>query len=112
VLFQFSEMRVCALERVVFGANCHDRTDESGSARVGDSERDCGTGRSEHECVCDQPKLVGQHAIRSASFETAAANLPAATAIADLRPTAFRAIQPGASSPPDLFTGLHLPLLI
>ena len=111
ILVQYSPVRVCALQRVTLGSNCHDWN----NASVGgshDDERTCGTGGSgDQRCVCEQPKVVGdQHAAVHApndftdhSVVVAVVEEPVAT---------MMVAAPDPDPQRDLLASLQLPLLI
>lgn len=60
VLPQYAAVRVCALERVALGVNCHDFAVGGTHASHGD-EHGCGTDGRGGGCVCERPTVVGHH---------------------------------------------------
>ena len=62
VLLQYTPMRVCAIERVAIGSSCHEWDADAAFASSHAEEQRCGSPTdSEHECICEQPKVDGQH---------------------------------------------------
>ena len=110
VLVQYSPMRVCALERVTLGSNCHDRI----NASVGESHEDeqtCGTGRGgDSRCVCEQPKLVGdQQPVAHAAVDLTHQSI---VAVVEEPVATTMVASPDPDPQRDLLASLQLPLLI
>jgi hypothetical protein len=108
-------MRVCALERLALGANCHDWSDAGSDAGgVGgshDDERTCGTGRGGAQgCVCEQPKVVGdQQPVAHAAADYTRHSI---VAVMEEPVTAMIVASPDPDPQRDLLASLQLPLLI
>jgi hypothetical protein len=62
VLIQYTPLRTCAFERVAVGSNCHDWGTHADAAEPHEDEPNCGSPADEPQgCVCEQPKVDGQH---------------------------------------------------
>ena len=116
VLVQYSPMRLCALERVTLGSNCHDRESSGigGSHDDTDDEHTCGNGTGaggEQRCICEQPKIVGGQQRAAYSAVDLNGHVVVVTVVEDATAgTTFAIPDPGP--PRNLRASVQLPLLI
>src|SRR5688572_14402461 len=62
VLVQYTPLRVCALESLATGSSCHDRGTHAVLGEVRQDEHaPLSSNGGEHDCICEQPKVDGQH---------------------------------------------------
>jgi hypothetical protein len=111
VLLQYTPMRLCAIERVALGSNCHDRAKVS-IIDDHEDERTCGSGGDrDQRCICEQAKTVGNH--QPASHATD--DLTGQTILVGFvqEPAAVTMVTaPDPDPQRDLLASLQLPLLI
>jgi hypothetical protein len=108
VLVQYAPMRVCGIERVAFGSNCH----EWSGAGTFESGHDSEPAGNPLTCICEQPKAVGHQSSQVADHALDWNVI--ASAPFTLEIPATRAILLAVDPDPQLHlrASVHLPLLI
>jgi len=111
VLIQYTPLRVCAVERVALGSNCHD---QDSHAVLGDAyadEQSCDYPvDGQHDCFCERPKADAQHdpVVLKSPLDWAHAAVPATVPLVAVVSDKLSLPDPHRSAP----LALQLPLLI
>jgi hypothetical protein len=112
VLIQYTPMRVCAIEQVALGTDCHEWADAGGFGRAHADERHCeSSGEPTHACICEQPKADGQNKTELKS-EFDWAHPPVALVLSRNHPLLVYCLAADPEPSPDSPQPLHVPLLI
>ena len=95
VLLQYGPTRICSVERALFGWSCHEQSTHSASEDVAAEEFLCASrSMPSHGCVCNAPKVQGQHQTHAARFEMDCAMVAVVTHGRGLRLELYRCPSP------------------
>jgi hypothetical protein len=106
---QYTPLRICALERVAIGSSCHEWDTQ---AVLGDSRGEEHSTGGEHECICEQPKVDGQHDPQGVKSPLDWANLSLAAVVPVTASTTPIPSLPDPDPDRGAPVALQLPLLI